>query len=132
MKAKITLLFVLILSLTTALNAQGKGGKGSNSDTLQTKANHNSVRSNKATIAGGGIGVVLEENKNIKPVDVNSPLSGVSKPVYHKGKLYTFTGSDAEYTGIGAACNCSGVTVRFTEGGTDCSKNCKLVTPSKK
>jgi hypothetical protein len=132
MKAKITLLFVALLSVTLSINAQDKGTKGTSSDTLQTKANHNSVRSNKATVAGGSIGVVLVENNNIKPVDVNTPLSAVNKPVYHNNKLYSFTGNDNEYTSIGAACNCTGVTVRFTDGSTDCSKNCKLVIPIKK
>jgi hypothetical protein len=131
MKTKITLLFIAFLSVTFTMNAQDKGVKGTNSDTLQTKANHNSVRSNKATVASG-VGVVLVENNNIKPVDVNTPLSAVNKPVYHNGKLYSFTGNDMEYTSIGAACQCSGVTVRFTDGSTDCSKNCKIVTPAKK
>ncbi len=131
MKSKLTILFFALFAMTFTVSAQGKGGKGSTGDTLQQKANHNSVRSNKATIAGDlATNIDLVVGTNIHEVAAGTALTAVSKPVYHNGKLYSFSGSDADYAKLGSTCDCSGASVKFTNKSTDCAKNCKLVIPA--
>lgn len=131
MKTKLTILFFAFFAFSITLSAQGKGGKGSTGDTLQQKANHNSVRSNKSTIAGGvATNIDLVVGTNIHPVANGTAVSSVSKPVYNNGKLYSFSGSDTDYAKLGSTCDCTGVSVKFTNKSTDCAKNCKLIIPA--
>jgi hypothetical protein len=131
MKTKLTILFFAFFAFTITLSAQGKGSKGTAGDTLQQKANHNSVRSNKSTIAGEvATNIDLVVGTNIHEVAAGTAVTAVSKPVYHNGKLYSFSGSDADYAKLGSTCDCTGVSVKFTNKSTDCAKNCKLVIPA--
>jgi hypothetical protein len=131
MKTKLTILFFAFFAFSITLSAQGKGGKGTTGDTLQQKANHNSVRSNKSTIAGEvATNIDLVVGTNIHEVAAGTAVSSVSKPVYHNGKLYSFSGSDADYAKLGSTCDCTGVSVKFTNKSTDCAKNCKLIIPA--